>query len=135
MKKQKNTDNVSSDAESRQNESDSTPIEPHAGTSSDTTDTVGVSQSTENAETDTLDLEQENIEVLSSENEEVIEVKTINEETENNDCPDTEIIPVSSSPSKDHETVREESPVAGPSGVTSDSSANERKPIIWNESP
>lgn len=42
---------------------------------------------------------------------------------------------MSSSPSKDNEAVREESPVAGPSGVTSDSSAIERKPITWNESP
>lgn len=59
------------------------------------------------------------------------------EETENNDVPDRdpEIISVSSSPCKDNEAVREESPVAGPSGVTSDSSANERKPITWNESP
>lgn len=61
------------------------------------------------------------------------------DETQNDDIPDQdhdqEIISVSSSPSKDNEAVREESPVAGPSGVTSDSSANERKPITWNESP
>lgn len=138
----KNTDNVTSDAESRQNESDSTPIEPRAGPSSDASDTVGVSQSTETAETDTLDLEQETVEILSSENEEdTIEIKSIHDidETQNDDIPDQdhdqEIISVSSSPSKDNEAVREESPVAGPSGVTSDSSANERKPITWNESP
>lgn len=61
------------------------------------------------------------------------------EETQNDDSPDQdhdqEIISVSSSPSKDNEAVREESPVAGPSGVASDSSANERKPITWSESP
>ncbi|XP_022171411.1 nucleoprotein TPR-like isoform X3 [Myzus persicae] len=138
----KSTDNVTSDAESRQNESDSTPIEHQAGPSSDASDTVGVSQSTENVETDTLDLEQETVEILSSENEEeAIEIKSIHdiEETQNDDSPDQdhdqEIISVSSSPSKDNEAVREESPVAGPSGVTSDSSANERKPITWNESP
>ncbi|VVC26804.1 Major intrinsic protein, conserved site [Cinara cedri] len=133
------TDNVSSDAESRQNESDSMPVEPQAGTSSDTMDTVGVSQSTENAETDTLDLEQETVEILSSENEdEVIEVKSTHdiEESENNDSTESpEIISVSSSPGKDNEAIREESPVAGPSGVPSDSSANERKPITWDESP
>uniref|UniRef100_A0A2S2PQR5 NUA/TPR/MLP1-2-like domain-containing protein n=2 Tax=Schizaphis graminum TaxID=13262 RepID=A0A2S2PQR5_SCHGA len=138
----KTTDNVTSDAESRQNESDSTPIEPQAGPSSDALDTVGVSQSTETAETDTLDLEQETVEILSSENEEeTVEIKSIHdiEETQNDDSPDQdhdqEIISVTSSPSKDNEAVREESPVAGPSGVTSDSSANERKPITWNESP
>lgn len=68
------------------------------------------------------------------------------EETENNDCPVPEVISVSSSPSKevisvtsspskDNEAVNEDVPIAGPSGVTSDSSANERKPITWNESP
>lgn len=58
------------------------------------------------------------------------------EEAENNVCPESpEIISVSSSPGKDNEAVRDESPVAGPSGVTSDSSANERKPITWDESP
>lgn len=59
------------------------------------------------------------------------------EEAENNDdSPESpEIISVSSSPGKDNEAVRDESPVAGPSGVTSDSSANERKPITWDESP
>ncbi|XP_027851398.2 nucleoprotein TPR-like isoform X1 [Aphis gossypii] len=137
----KTTDNVSSDAESRENESDSTPIEPQAGPSS-ALDTVGVSQSTETAETDTLDLEQETVEILSSENEEeTVEIKSIHdiEEPQHDDSPDQEqeqeIISVTSSPSKDNEAVREESPVAGPSGVTSDSSANERKPITWNESP
>ncbi|CAI6354434.1 unnamed protein product [Macrosiphum euphorbiae] len=127
----KNTDNVTSDAESRQNESDSTPIEPRAGPSSDASDTVGVSQSTETAETDTLDLEQKTVEILSSENEEdTIEIKSIHDidETQNDNIPDQdhdqETISVSSSPSKDNEAVREESPVAGPSGVTSDSSAN-----------
>lgn len=58
------------------------------------------------------------------------------EDAENNDSPESpEIISVSSSPGKDNEVVREESPVAGPSGVTSDSSVNERKPITWDESP
>ncbi|XP_025205590.1 nucleoprotein TPR [Melanaphis sacchari] len=138
----KTTNNVTSDAESRQHESDSTPIEPQAGPSSDALDTVGVSQSTETAETDTLDLEQETVEILSSENEEeTVEIKSIHdiEETQNDDNPDQdqdqEIISVTSSPSKDNEAVCEESPVAGPSGITSDSSANERKPITWNESP
>lgn len=57
------------------------------------------------------------------------------EETKTDDCPEPEIISVSPSPSKDNEAVREESPVAGPSGVTSESSTNERKPITWSESP
>lgn len=57
------------------------------------------------------------------------------EETKTNDCPEPEVISVSSSPSQDNEAVREDSPVAGPSGLTSESSTNERKPIIWNESP
>ncbi|XP_050441789.1 nucleoprotein TPR-like [Adelges cooleyi] len=134
----KNTENVTSDAESRPDESDSTPTEPQ-GNSSDTNDTVGVSQSTEMVETDVLDLEQEPIEISSDEGE-IVEIKS-SREIEENETVDIETrvnnpetISVSSSPSKDGETVREESPVAGPSGMT-DSTPNERKPITWNESP